>query len=183
MLDHFTHPLKFPSYKSVKRFEGLGNWAVKKYYQWPYRYFYRHKVRMIERMLRDKHYDSMIDFGAGPGVLTEQWYRFSTKVLPLDMINPMPEEKVDLIICSSVMEFTDLDETFKALSGCLKKNGDIVVASPMKTDISDVYFGFINDRNARNSHDEIIKSMSKHFRVRKIKTWWGLYFCALGKKA
>ncbi len=137
---------------------------------------------MIERMLRDKKYESAMDFGAGPGILNDEWQKYSKEIVPVDMMNPIPKRKFGLIICSSVMEFTELDRTFGELSECLSKDGDIVVASPMESDFSAVYFGYIGDRTIRNSHEDILSSMEKYFTIRKKTSWLGLYFCAIGKK-
>ena len=182
MLDSITHPLRFPPYRSVAHHESEGNWAIKKYYQWPYRYFYRHKIRMIERALRGKRYEAAIDFGSGPGILTKQWFQYVPTVHCVDKHYVMPKDKVGLIICSSVMEFVDdLDETFKSLAEHLNKDGDIVVASPMDTDITKIYFSAIGDRELRHSHQDILSSMSRYFNIRSYKTWAELYFCAMGK--
>lgn len=183
MLDHLTHPLKFKPYHSVKHLEGEGNWAISKYYKWPYRYFYRHKIRMIEMMLRDRRYRSAIDFGCGPAILVNQWHEYAEDVFLVDEYDQLPNKKVDLIICSSVMEFVDdLDKTFSDLAKCLEDNGDIVVASPMYSFSSEAYFAIINDRNKRHGHADILTAMSKHFDMRHYRTWLDLYFCAMGKK-
>jgi len=182
MLDCITHPLKFPPYSKVARFEGLGNWAIDKYYKWPLRYFYRHKIRMIERMLRGKHYENIMDFGGGPGLFESQWKEFGKHVYNINEHISYPSNKMDLIICASVMEFVDLRETFSKLASCLERNGDIVVASPMAGELSALYFDHIRDINERHSHQTIISEMSKHFNIRQYRTWLGLYFCAIGKK-
>lgn len=181
MFDSLTHPIKFPPYRSVAHYEGMGNWAVDKYYKWPLRYFYRHKIRMIERMLRSRRYTNIMDFGGGPGLFHEEWKKYGKNIYTINEYMSFPIEKMDLIICASVMEFVELD-MFQSLSNCLNPGGDIIVASPMSTEFSTFYFGLINDRNYRHSHHKIINQMSKVFNLRHYKTWADLYFCAMGKK-
>lgn len=182
MLDHLTNPLKFPKYSSVAHLEGHGNYAVEKYYKWPYRYFYRHKIRMIERMLRGRSYRNIIDFGCGPGLFTDQWHEYSEDVILVDKESSLDKLSVDLIICASVMEFVPLDETFNRLAMTLETGGDIIVASPMQNSLSRFYFNKIKDKIPRNSHQSIFSEMSSYFNIRHYTTWLGLYFCAMGKK-
>ena len=178
MFDCLTHPLTFPKYSFVKCLEGKGNYAVRKYYVYPWRYFYRHKVRMIERLLRGRHFNKILDFGSGSGVLIDQWKKFANNIHTADKgYTNLP--KVDMTICASVMEFVNLHYTFEELS---KKTDEIIVASPMCTDLSAMYFDLIRDTNIRNCHDDIMDAMAKHFEIKDYKEWLGLYFCARGVK-
>ena len=178
MFDSLSHPLTFPTYSSVKEYEAQGNWAVKKYYLPPWRFFYRHKIRMIERALRGRHFDTMMDFGAGPGIMTLEWQKYAGHVYSIDRDNEL-YPKVDMTICSSVMEFVPLKKTFEKLSSLTK---EIIIASPMDTAASRLYFNSINDRIARNSHQDILKEMAGYFTINYFRSWHGLYFCARGRK-
>lgn len=182
MLDCITHPLKFPSYSSVKHYEGKGNWTVEKYYKLPYRFFYRHKIRMIERMLRGRKYKTIVDFGCGPGLFKDEWLKYGKNVHLVDTLEDFRGHKADLTVCSSVMEFVNLDHTFMKLAEHTNRNGDIIVASPMATELSEFYFNLIGDRTKRNTHQDILSAMSKHFDIRNYKHWMDLYFCVMGKK-
>ena len=178
MLDCIKHPLKFPRYDSVKGFEGQGNWAVNKYYYYPWRYFYRHKVRMIEKLLRGRKFSSIMDFGSGPGLLCKEWEKYSDYVCPIEKgDNFIP--KVELAICASVLEFVDLPSTSKLLS---EKCKEVIIASPMTSEFTQKYFSFIGDRNRRNSHYEIITAMSQYFNFTHLEYWKQIYFCARGFK-
>lgn len=176
MLDFISHPLKFPKYSIIRYFEGRGNYAVNKYYFYPHRYFYRHKVRMIEKALRGRKFDQIVDFGAGPGVLTDQWHNYTDRVYNADIYTDYIP-KCQLAICASVMEFVNLKETFKMLADSVD---EIVVASPMETPLSILYFKKIRDLHRRKPHTEIISEMTKHFSINHYESWLGLYFCVRG---
>ena len=178
MLDCISHPLTFPKYSSVKHLEKQGNYALSKYYFYPFRWFYRHKVRMIEQALRGKRFKSITDFGSGPGLMTQEWSKYADKIYLIDEKHKeLP--KVDMTICASVMEFVPLNETFEKLAEFTK---EIIVASPMKTAFSWSYFTLINDNHKRHSHQEITAEMTRYFSVNYNKEWAGLYFCARGMK-
>lgn len=176
MLDSIAYPLTFPKYSSVRKLEGNGNYAIRKYYVYPWRYFYRHKVRMIERMLRDSRFNSIMDFGAGPELMTPQWKKYAHEVYCIDKHHTQ-WPKVNMTICASVMEFVPLKETFEKLS---QHTNEIIVASPMQTSRSDFYFKFINDKNKRHSQKEILDEMNRCFSIYSYATWMGLYFCVRG---
>lgn len=178
MLDHISHPLSFPKYSKVKHHENRGNWAVKKYYFWPWRFFYRHKVRMIERAIRGDRFNSLMDFGAGPGILTLQWNKYAHEVYSINEgHSQLPN--VNMTICSSVMEFVPLKETFEMLS---KHTNEIIIASPMKSALSDYYFRLIEDKAVRHSHEQITSEMARYFSINYYKDWGGMYFVARGIK-
>lgn len=176
MLDCINYPLSFPSYTSVKEYEGKGNYAVSKYYQYPWRWLYRHKIRMIERAIRGEYFNSIMDFGSGPGIMTNQWKKQAHEIYSVDKRN-IQIPNVHLTICSSVMEFVPLEHTFETLS---QHTHEIVVASPMKTSLSDYYFRIIEDHNQRHSHQDILKNMVRYFSINYYRSWCGLYFCARG---
>lgn len=178
MLDCLSYPLTFPPYSSVKHLDGTGNFAVKKYYFYPWRYFYRHKIRMIEKMLRDHIFESLMDFGAGPGLMTKQWEKYAYSVYPVDKQSTVLPD-VDMTICASVMEFVRLQQTFKHLSYVTK---EIIIASPMKNRFTEKYFELIGDINIRNSHTEIIHEMGNYFDMEDLEVWHGLYFCVKGTR-
>ena len=176
MLDHFTHPLRFPKYSSVVHLEGQGNWAVRKYYMPPWRWFYRHKIRMVERAIRGDRFNSLMDFGAGPGLLTTQWKKYCHDIYSINEGN-VQLPNVNMTICASVMEFVPLKETFEKLA---QHTNEIIVASPMKSSQSDYYFRLINDNVVRHSHQEITSEMARYFSINYYNDWLGLYFVARG---
>lgn len=176
MLDFISYPLTFPKYYLVKRHEGQGDFAIRKYYMYPWRYFYRHKIRMIERLLRHDRFNSIMDFGAGPGLMTSQWKKYAHEVYSIEKHHTQ-WPKVNMTICASVMEFVPLKETFENLK---EHTNEIIVASPMQTSRSNFYFKFINDKNKRHSQKEILDEMAAHFNIHSYTTWMGLYFCARG---
>lgn len=176
MLDHLSHPLTFPKYSQVKKYENKGNYAVKKYYFWPWRFFYRHKIRMIERAMRGDHFNSIMDFGSGPGLMYNQWKKQAHEVYLFDKNNTQIPN-VNMTICASVMEFVPLKETFEKLA---QHTNEIVIASPMKSGWSDYYFKMIDDKETRHSHQEILDEMARYFSINYHESWLGLYFCARG---
>lgn len=178
MLDCLTHPLTFPKYSLVKQYENGGNFAVSKYYHFPWRFFYRHKIRMIEKAIRDERFGSIMDFGCGPGLMHDEWLKFSDKVYLIEKYaNYIP--KVDLAICASVMEFVDLKKTMRLLSMSCDQ---IVISSPMRNSITETYFNAVGSYHTRNSHEEIISEMLKYFNLTHYESWMGLYFCARGSR-
>lgn len=173
--------MRLPSYSSLKQHEGSGNYAIKPYYRFPKRFFYRHKLKMIVDMMRPGLYRNIMDFGAGPGIFTPELQRHGlwvTKIDHLTIINPL--WRFDLIVCASVLEFCELDFTLKMLKGLLAFKGEIIIASPMQTKLSKLYFQIIKDKNTRHSHQKILDRFSHYFRVEKYKEWLGLYFAMKG---
>ena len=179
MLNSLTHPIRLPKYYTLAEFEGKGNWAIAKYYKWPYRFFYRHKLKMIVDMLRrDTKYHNILDYGSGPGIFTEELKQHAHFVKSFDVGQLIdPRWKFDVIVCSSVLEFMpNLDFTLVMLKSLLKKNGILVVGSPMNTWITRLYLSLIKDKHTRNSHIMIQSKVSKYFNITESKEWLNLYF-------
>lgn len=171
--------IALPPYPSLKRYEGKGNWAIKKYYQWPYSLFYRHKLKMIVEMLGKKKHNNILDFGAGPGIFTKELSKHAISVKSFDLGDVMDLRwKFDVIVCASVLEFVPLEHTLKLLKALMKPKGILIVGSPMDSKFSRAYFKFIKDKNTRYSHQEIIEAMEKVFGIVAEKSWMNLYFTA-----
>ena len=177
MLDCINYPLSFPSYSSVAGYEGKGNYAVSKYYQYPWRWLYRHKVRMIERALRGNKFELMLNFGSGPGILDYELYKYTKFLVNYDIGCPEINGRYDIAVCASVMEFVSLKDTFEKLS---QHTEEIIVTSPMKTSLSDYYFRLIEDKHQRHPHQDILENMVRYFSINYYRSWCGLYFCARG---
>lgn len=168
--------LDLPPYHELQRYEGTGNYAIWKYYQWPYRIFYRKKLKMILSLITKTPDCRILDFGAGPGIFTKTLQAVGV-VKSIDFRDTIdPRWKFDLIICGSVLEFVDLKPALHTLKFMTKPGSEIIVASPMKTWLSRLYFKSIKDTKSRHSHEVIIEEMSKVFHVETVKKWFGLYF-------
>lgn len=170
--------LALPPYSSVKHLEGIGNYAVRKYYKLPWSYFYRKKLRMARDLMSKSTYYNILDFGYGCGIFTPELSKRSMR--NITSINYTHEIRsnwnFDLIMCCSVLEFCDLELTLWKLKQILKPTGEIIVSSPMKCFITDMYYKLIGDKYARHSHNKIVKNMKHYFNVEKYITWNGLYF-------
>ena len=168
--------LLLPPYSELREYEGKGNYAIKKYYQFPYSLFYQHKLKMMVQMM-ERHYGNCLDFGSGPGIFLPELRRHAKRVIGYEKNEPLhPRLEFDLIVCSSVLEFCELESTLTFLKGILKPNGHLIVASPMQSPLSKAYFSAIKDTNKRHSHVDIIKAISTKFKVVSKKEWLGLYF-------
>lgn len=171
-----TLNLALPPYHELERFEGKGNYAIWKYYEWPYRYFYRKKLRMIWGLLSRKSYDRVLDFGCGPGIFTKTLQQLG-RVKSIDRQDSIDFRwKFDAIICGSVLEFTDLLPTLYRLKMILEPTGELIIASPMDTWLTRLYFKTEKDAKTRHSHEKIIEAVSRVFHVETIRYWFGLYF-------
>ncbi len=182
MLDTFVRPLTLPKYSSISHEEGKGNWAVKKYYQFPHRFFYRHKLRMITDMM-DKRYHNILDYGSGPGVFTPELKKHAHFVTSYDLNSTFdPRWKFEAVVCASVLEFLPLMETLKQINQILKPGGSLFIASPMETKWTNKYFNSIGDKNQRHCHREIKYLVNKVFKLETYKEWLGLYFAIKATK-
>lgn len=134
---------------------------------------------MIVKFIKRKgFYSNTLDFGSGPGILTPELSKYSLRVVSLDKDDAVNlSSKYDLIVCSSVLEFCHLDHTLKMLKIMLKPCGKLVVASPMTNKVTDWYFKKIGDKNQRHSYEDIIEAVQRYFKIRRVDTWLGLYFC------
>lgn len=174
-----SNSLLLPPLSQVAKWEGQGNYTIKKYYKWPFSLFYRHKLNMILDLM-DKHriYINVLDFGSGRAEIFRRSLSLrSRKVRCVDAYHVINyNEKYDLIICSSILEFVDLKKTIPFLKEHLMRGGSLIGASPMSTKWSNLYFRMIGDNLKRNSQSEILNELRKHFLITKKKEWLGLYF-------
>lgn len=174
--------LTLPKYSEIAKFDGKGNWAVKKYYQWPYRPFYRHKLKMALDLIQHERFNNILDYGCGPGILTPELRMRGKKLMSIDKFENIDQRwKFDLIVCSSVLEFLDISDLrikMSLFNSLLDKGGTLLIASPMETKLTDIYFNVIGDNNYRQSHGTILYEASKYFKLIKKKFWMNLYFAA-----
>lgn len=84
MFDSILNPIKLEDYETVRPFEGTGNFAVKKYYKYPFRPFYRKKLYMVRDLMdKGKIYKEYLDFGSGP-LITPELKRHAITVTSID---------------------------------------------------------------------------------------------------
>lgn len=177
------HSVQYPPLSSIKHLEGKGNFAVSKYYKWPFRPFYRHKFKMIVDMMGDNYYQRILDFGAGSGIFNTELMCHANYVTSIDKDSAFnPTWRFDAIICASVLEFTHLYSTVYMLSKFLNHNGTLYVASPMESKASRFYFQLIGDEHIRHSQEVIKQAVNKHFEIKEYKEWMGLYFALKATK-
>lgn len=177
------HSLSLPSYSKVKDYEGQGNYAVSRYYKFPFSFFYRQKLKMIVRLLDEgKIYRNILDFGAGKAeIFREELSKHALQVKCTELQDVIdPRWKFDVIVCASVLEFTNLVVSLRVLKSLIAPNGMLVAASPMNTWLSHLYFKLIGDKNKRHSHKEILNEAAKHYFITSYKEWFGLYFVFKG---
>ncbi len=177
------HSLTLPPYRTVEKFEGQGNYAVCRYYFWPFRFFYRHKLKMIVKMLeKGKIYRNILDFGAGPAKIFQgELSKHALRVKCVDYKEEIPHNaKFDVIVCASVLEFTDLEKTIDKLCTANARSGMIIVASPLKNWLTTLYFKLIGDKNKRHTRFDIEKALLRYYYILEEKKWLGLYFCLKG---
>jgi len=172
------HRLELPTYESISHLEAKGGYAVKKYYRWPWKWFYRKKLEMLLSYLEDgRIYGSVLDFGCGkPKILGPSLDKIGLNVSYVDEGDKLPNCKFDVITCGSVLEFVTLEEVLPKLKKHLTRDGFMVVASPMSNWVTDLYLYFSGDKAIRNSHRNIIREAKKHFHIEDYKEWMGLYF-------
>ena len=177
------HSVQYPPLSTLSHLEGKGNFAVSKYYKWPFRPFYRHKLKMIADMMGDAKYDRILDFGSGSGIFRTELLKHSKSVSCVNEDTPInPHWRFDAIICASVLEFTHLYSVVSNLRNILNDGGVLYVASPMDTRISQGYFRLIGDEKFRHSHNTIKAVVSKHFEIKEYTEWMGLYFALKATK-
>ena len=173
--------LILPPYSEVAKYEGQGNFAVRKYYQWPYSLFYRHKLNMILDFMHKPRYKSILDYGCGlANIFGPTLSKRTSKLVSFDKDDPEPIGKFELIVCASVLEFVDLDYTLKFLKKHLVEGGEIIGASPMTTTISSAYLRLIGDKSKRNPHYYVLRKLNENFNSIYIDEWCGLYYSFKG---
>lgn len=160
----------------MRHLEGLGNYAVSRYYKLPFKPFYRHKFKMIIDMMGGEKFNRILDFGSGSGIFRSELQRHANFVMCIDKSSQRPKIKFDAIVCASVLEFCDLGTTLSELKSMLKEGGYLFIASPMRSKLSNLYFKLINDGNKRNSHQDIKAAVEQFFYVRSYTEWCNLYF-------
>ena len=178
------HSVAYPPLHTIEHLEGKGNYAVSKYYKLPFRFFYRHKFKMIVDMMGKNKYLRILDFGSGSGIFRTELQRHGQFITCIDKDENFHIRtfwKYDAIVCASVLEFCDLDKVLLELKSILRPEGSIFIASPMQTNWTLRYFNMIGDTNARNSHFQIKEAVERHFKIEEYKEWFGLYFAIKAK--
>lgn len=173
------HGLTLPRYSEVKKWEGGGNYAVSRYYRFPFRFFYRKKLRMILSMLDKKTiYKNILDYGSGPArIFRPALLKRAVNVACVDSTSGINfRARYDVIVCASVLEFVQNLHIVVALLNTLMDDGVLIVASPMDNWLTRLYFWAIGDKNKRHSKEKIIREISTFFKITETKTWLGLYF-------
>ena len=172
-----SHSLLLPPLSKVVEYEGTGNFSVKRYYKWPFSFFYCHKLDMIlDLMDSGRVYISIVDFGCGKAkILKESLNIRSLNVSCVDKDDDI-KGRYDLIVCASVLEFVNLKLVLPRLKSHLIHGGQLIGASPMDTRLSRFYFRLIGDKRKRHSHKTILTELHKQFFVTKKVEWFGLYF-------
>lgn len=173
-----------PNYEDIKKFEGGGNYAIRKYYKFPWKFIYRKKLQMSLDMIPEYYlYSTILDFGCGPAkILEAELNKYGIHVDSVDRIEDVSNLKYGLIICNSVLEFVELKKIVKHLSDRQACGCSIIVCSPMKNFLTNLYFKLIGDKTERNSEIDIRREIEKYYFIEEYKTWFGLYFCLLGTK-
>lgn len=170
--------ITLPPYASVARYEGKGNYAIDKYYKLPYRFFYRHKLKMIiDLMQKDHIYQNILDYGSGPGIFMYELKKHALFVHQFNRFYKIDSRvRFELVICASVLEFCKLEETLSEIKSIIRPGGKLIVASPQSNKLTRLYFRLIQDTYKRHSEDDIIAAVSKLFQIEEYKSWCGLYF-------
>lgn len=171
--------LSLPKYETVKDYEGLGNFAVSRYYKFPFSFFYCKKLQLILSLLtKGKVYRNILDYGCGKAnIFREELEKHSLQVKCIDVGDILDQRwKFDVVVCASVLEFVNLPVALKLIKGVIAPNGMIVASSPMDTWLSRTYFKIIDDKSVRHTHKEIMEEVHKYYFVVKYKEWFGLYF-------
>lgn len=179
MLDSLLNPIKLAEYDSVNRYDGKGNFAVNKYYHYPYRPFYRKKLYMIRSLLdKGRIYKNILDFGAGPGIFTPELKRHAISVVSVneeDFIDK--RSKFECVVAGSSLEFVDdLVDSIKMLHEITYSRSQLIVASPTDGYLSRLYFKSIGDKLVRNSPSSIMAIVDRWFKIDEYHEWMGLYF-------
>ena len=174
--------LTLPPYSKVKSLDGTGNFAVKKYYLWPFSFIYRKKLKLITQLLERQNYYNILDFGCGDAnIFYPELSKYAKFVKSVDR----PENidlrcKFDVVVCASVLEFVDLPVSVARLKLVTPSNGIIVGASVMDTWLTRLYFKLIGDKRKRHTQKEIMAEINKRFFVVKYEEWFGIYFSFKG---
>ena len=177
--------LALPNYESVKHLEGTGNYAVDRYYKWPFSFFYQKKLRMILDLMNGRLYDNLLDYGAGPAnMFGAELEKHCLRLVSYDISSVMNKDwRFSAIVCASVLEFMeDPCITLNLLDSILKPEGHIYIASPMATLLTELYFKLIGDEKFRWPHLHIKNYVEYRFVIDDYKEWNGLYFAIKAHK-
>ena len=177
--------LALPSYESVKHLDGKGNYAVSRYYKWPFSFFYQKKFRMIFDLMDGRLYNNLLDYGAGPAnMFKAELEKHCYRLVSYDTSSVMNKDwRFSAIICASVLEFMKSPwATLNLLDFMLKPNGHIYIASPMDTRLTQLYFNLIGDKQLRWPHFYIKRLVEDRFIVDEYQEWNGLYFAIRAHK-
>ena len=170
-------PLLLPPLKDLP----TGDWATWQYYKFPWSYFYQKKLYMIRDLMTKDEYESILDYGTGSGVFLKELGQYTNDVKGFfDYVKI--ERKFELVVCGSVLEFVDLGYTLPILEILLPHGGELIVASPMTSWKTKLYFKTIGNKQKRNHHETIIKAIGKKFYIEEITYWEDLYFALRARK-
>ena len=171
--------LTLPKYDEVKALEGTGPFAVSKYYKFPWNIFYCFKLWMIVQDLPKKKTKNILDFGAGRAkIFHEELQKHAERVLSVEKKEELDLRwRFDVVVCASSLEFMYLKTALAAIKCVIHDKGTLIVASPMDTWLTRLYFKLIGDTYTRNTHNDIIEAVQKYFTIEKCRRWMGLYFC------
>lgn len=177
MLNTLFRPLSLPDIRTISYLDGIGNFAVKKYYKWPYAPFYQKKLRMALDMIGQRKYGRCLDYGSGCGILVPELKKRCDSVVEFEKGNKVDDRwKFELVVCASVLEFTHLDFTLRLLKSLMYPFARLVVASPMDTKLTRAYYKAIGNKHERHSHKTIVEFVKRHFEIEKYEEWNGMYF-------
>lgn len=168
----------------MKEYEGKGNWAIGKYYKPPFSLFYKKKLKLILSLFpKGKVYHNILDFGSGPGIFLPSLKKkaiFVKGYEPGDIIDS--RWRFEAIVCSSVLEFVNLESTLSLLFNLLKPGGQIYIGSPMRTKLTSTYFSLIGDKHKRTPHTTIVSNIKQYFKIEEYHEWMNLYFVLRASK-
>ena len=175
--------ITLPPYSTLKKYEGNGNWAIAKYYRFPWSFFYRHKLKMMVAMMPEKIQYNILDLGCGPGIFTTELKKHGLRIKNVDKVEGVdPNWKFDIVVCGSYLEFVNLEHVLFIINKVLNPGGLLIVASPMENIFTKLYFNICRSTKRRKSHKTIFWSVSEHFNILEHKTWLGLYFSLKAQK-
>jgi len=179
MFDSIYDPIKLPELSSISKHEGGGNYAISKYYRHPYKMFYRKKLYIARNLLdKDVIYRTILDFGSGPGIFTKELKRHAISVKSYEpgvLIDK--RSRFECIVALSVMEFLEqLPEEIEWLRKVSTFHTQLIIVSPMDSILSRLYFYLIGDKKVRNSKENVLAAVDKHYKVLRYGEWFGLYY-------
>lgn len=91
-----------------------------------------------------------------------------------DILNiPFPCNKFDGVFCLSVLEFVeDAEKAISEIFRVSRPGAKIIIGAPVQNKITEVCYKIIGknnqDKKHKSNHNKIIKSVKKHFRIKKI---------------